>query len=62
MCELDDRDREILRLRFEEDLTQHEIASIVGVSQMQVSRLLRRSLNTLRMAAERRPERAAALA
>ena len=47
--ELDDRDREILRLRFEEDLTQHEIAAIVGVSQMQVSRLLRRSLNVLRM-------------
>jgi RNA polymerase sigma-B factor len=57
LCELDDRDREILRLRFEEDLTQHEIAAIVGVSQMQVSRLLRRSLNLLRMAAERRPER-----
>ena len=60
--ELDDRDREILRLRFEEDLTQHEIAAHVGVSQMQVSRLLRRSLNTLRMAAERRPERAVAVA
>ena len=55
--ELDDRDREIVRLRFEEDLTQHEIAQIVGVSQMQVSRLLRRSLNVMRMAADRRPER-----
>jgi RNA polymerase sigma-B factor len=55
--ELDDRDREIVRLRFEEDLTQHEIALIVGVSQMQVSRLLRRSLNIMRMAADRRPER-----
>jgi RNA polymerase sigma-B factor len=62
LAELDDRDREIVRLRFEEDLTQHEIASIVGVSQMQVSRLLRRSLNVLRMAAERHPERAAAVA
>jgi RNA polymerase sigma-B factor len=61
LVELDDRDREILRLRFEEDLTQHEIAALVGVSQMQVSRLLRRSLNALRIAAERRPERAAAL-
>ena len=59
--ELDDRDREILRLRFQEDLTQHEIAEVVGVSQMQVSRLLRRSLNVLRMAAERRPEHSAAL-
>jgi RNA polymerase sigma-B factor len=61
MTELDDRDREILRLRFEEDLTQHEIAKIVGVSQMQVSRLLRRSLNTLRLAADRRAEKQPAL-
>jgi RNA polymerase sigma-B factor len=59
--ELSDRDREILRLRFEEDLTQHEIAKLVGVSQMQVSRLLRRSLTSLRLAAERRPEREPAL-
>jgi RNA polymerase sigma-B factor len=57
--ELDPRDREILRLRFEEDLTQQQIAAQVGVSQMQVSRLLRRSLNALRLAAERRPEQLA---
>lgn len=61
LSELDDRDREILRLRFEEDLTQQEIAGIVGVSQMQVSRLLRRSLTALRVAADRRPEREPAL-
>jgi len=42
------RDREILRMRFVEDLTQTEIAERVGVSQMQVSRLLRRSLEQLR--------------
>ncbi len=42
------REREILRLRFEEDLTQEEIGQIVGVSQMQVSRLIRRSLVRLR--------------
>jgi RNA polymerase sigma-B factor len=40
--------REILYLRFGEDLTQSEIAERVGVSQMQVSRLLRRSLAQLR--------------
>jgi RNA polymerase sigma-B factor len=40
--------REILYLRFGEDLTQSEIAGRVGVSQMQVSRLLRRSLARLR--------------
>src|SRR5437588_6923373 len=42
------REREILFLRFSEDLTQSEIAERVGVSQMQVSRLLRRSLSRLR--------------
>jgi RNA polymerase sigma-B factor len=42
------RERQILYLRFGEDLTQSEIAERVGVSQMQVSRLLRRSLGRLR--------------
>ena len=42
------RERLILRMRFVEDLTQTEIAARVGVSQMQVSRLLRRSLEQLR--------------
>jgi RNA polymerase sigma-B factor len=42
------REREILRMRFVEDLTQTEIADRVGISQMQVSRLLRRSLDQLR--------------
>ena len=42
------RERQILYLRFGEDLTQSEIAARVGVSQMQVSRLLRRSLQRLR--------------
>jgi len=41
------REREILRLRFAEDLTQAEIAARIGVSQMQVSRLLRRSIARL---------------
>jgi RNA polymerase sigma-B factor len=42
------REREILHMRFVEELTQTQIASRVGVSQMQVSRLLRRSLDQLR--------------
>jgi RNA polymerase sigma-B factor len=41
------REQLILRLRFEEDMTQVEIAKCVGVSQMHVSRLLRRSLDRL---------------
>jgi RNA polymerase sigma-B factor len=42
------RDREVVRLRFEEDLTQEQIARRVGVSQMQVSRILRASVDRLR--------------
>ncbi|MEZ5244896.1 MAG: SigB/SigF/SigG family RNA polymerase sigma factor [Acidimicrobiales bacterium] len=42
------REREILELRFAGSLTQSEIAERVGVSQMHVSRLIRRSLETLR--------------
>jgi RNA polymerase sigma-B factor len=38
------RDRELVRLRFQEDLTQQEIADRVGLSQMHVSRLLRDAL------------------
>jgi RNA polymerase sigma-B factor len=44
---LPDRERLILRLRFERDMTQAEIAERIGVSQMHVSRLLRRSLDRL---------------
>jgi RNA polymerase sigma-B factor len=42
------RDRETLRLRFDEDLTQDEIAGRLGISQMQVSRILRATLERLR--------------
>lgn len=45
---LPERDREILRLRFVEDLTQREIADRVGVSQMQISRVLRATLERVR--------------
>ena len=44
---LPEREREILRLRFEKDLTQREIAERFGISQMHVSRLLRSSLEQL---------------
>ncbi|MDQ2758915.1 MAG: SigB/SigF/SigG family RNA polymerase sigma factor [Actinomycetota bacterium] len=49
---LPERERQILYLRFGEDLRQSEIARRVGVSQMQVSRLLRRSLQRLRVLAD----------
>jgi RNA polymerase sigma-B factor len=46
--DLPEREREILRLRFEEGLIQTEIAARLGISQMHVSRLLARSLESLR--------------
>jgi RNA polymerase sigma-B factor len=52
---LGEREREVLRLRFVEELPQTEIALRIGCSQMHVSRLLRRSLDQLREEAERVP-------
>jgi RNA polymerase sigma-B factor len=56
---LDDRERTILHLRFFEGLTQSQIAQQVGISQMHVSRLIRRSLEKIRdeIAAEEPAER-----
>jgi RNA polymerase sigma-B factor len=45
---LDERERMILQLRFFEGLTQSQIAQQVGISQMHVSRLIRRSLEKIR--------------
>ena len=52
MSVLSDREREILRLRFVEDLTQSEIGDRMGLSQMHISRLLRRAVARLREAAQ----------
>ena len=45
---LDERERKILHLRFFEGLTQSQIAQQIGISQMHVSRLIRRSLEKIR--------------
>ncbi|MGZ4320019.1 MAG: sigma-70 family RNA polymerase sigma factor, partial [Gaiellaceae bacterium] len=45
---LDERERQILHLRFFEGLTQSQIAQQIGISQMHVSRLIRRSLEKIR--------------
>jgi RNA polymerase sigma-B factor len=45
---LDDRERRILHLRFFRGLTQSQIAQQVGISQMHVSRLIRRALEKIR--------------
>jgi RNA polymerase sigma-B factor len=52
MAQLDEREREVLRLRFHEDLTQSEIGERIGCSQMHVSRLVRGALAKLSAAAE----------
>jgi RNA polymerase sigma-B factor len=48
MAALGERDRRILTLRFYGNLSQTEIARLVGISQMHVSRLIARSLDRLR--------------
>jgi RNA polymerase sigma-B factor len=50
---LDERQREVIRLRFEEDRIQREIGERIGCSQMHVSRLLHEALQRLQAAAER---------
>jgi RNA polymerase sigma-B factor len=59
---LDQRERRILHLRFFEGLTQSQIAQQIGISQMHVSRLIRRALEKIReeiAVEEDTPERAA---
>jgi len=51
LMRLPEREREIVRLRFFEDRSQAEIAETVGISQMHVSRLLRRSIELMRQSA-----------
>jgi RNA polymerase sigma-B factor len=45
---LDERERQIVELRFFQEMTQSQIAAEIGISQMHVSRLLRRALATMR--------------
>jgi RNA polymerase sigma-B factor len=50
---LPEREAAIMRLRFYDELTQSEIAERLGISQMHVSRLMRRCLDDLREILER---------
>jgi RNA polymerase sigma-B factor len=47
-----EREREVLRMRFEQGMTQAEIGAAIGVSQMQISRIIRAALQRLRDEAE----------
>jgi RNA polymerase sigma-B factor len=49
---LSPRSLEVLRLRFDQDMTQTQIGERLGVSQMQISRILRQALAHMRRAAE----------
>lgn len=51
-AQLSERERRVLALRFLDDRTQTAIAEEIGVSQMQVSRILRRALATLSATAD----------
>jgi RNA polymerase sigma-B factor len=48
LSRLSDRDRRIIVLRYVHEMTQSQIAADIGLSQMQISRLLARSLTRLR--------------
>ena len=51
LARLTPQEQQILSLRFEHDLTQSEIGALVGVSQMHVSRVLRRAISALQQLA-----------
>ncbi|MFH8609942.1 SigB/SigF/SigG family RNA polymerase sigma factor [Streptomyces sp. NPDC018029] len=48
LAELDERERRIIEMRFGQEMTQAEIGTVLGISQMHVSRLLARTLARLR--------------
>jgi RNA polymerase sigma-B factor len=52
MVGMSSRSRELLRLRFEQDLTQAQIGQLLGVGQIQISRLLHQTLAQLRHVAD----------
>ncbi len=55
MATVTPRERDVLRMRFEQDMTQAEIGAVIGVSQMQVSRVIRQAIARLRAAADAEP-------
>ena len=48
MASLDEREQEVIQMRFFDDLSQPEIAERLGLSQSYVSRLIRRTLAAMR--------------
>ncbi len=56
MTVLSDRERQVLQLRFTDDLKQSEIGAEIGVSQMQVCRIIRQAVSRLQEEAEQLPQ------
>ncbi|GHF07360.1 MULTISPECIES: sigma-70 family RNA polymerase sigma factor [Streptomyces] len=52
IARLPERERYVLYLRYFEDLTQADIGAVLGISQMQVSRILKRALGRLRQSSD----------
>jgi RNA polymerase sigma-B factor len=48
VARLPEREQQIIRMRYVDELTQDEIAASIGISQMHVSRLLRRAIDRMR--------------
>ena len=46
---LDDRERQIILLRFYKDKTQSEVAKVLGITQVQVSRIEKKILNSMKL-------------
>ena len=51
--ELNEKERELIELRYFKDMTQVQVAARLGVSQVQVSRMERRILTRMKKASER---------
>jgi RNA polymerase sigma-B factor len=49
VARLPEREQQIIRMRYVDELTQDEIAASIGISQMHVSRLLRRAIDRMRV-------------
>ena len=46
---LDDREKQIILLRFYKDKTQSEVAKVLGITQVQVSRIEKKILNSMKL-------------
>ncbi len=48
LADLPERERQVIALRYEHDMTQAQAAAVIGVSQVQISRIERKAIDLLR--------------